>query len=329
MSTTDDSLLPRVPIGTWVDGAFDWIDDNLSGLLQLFRDVMTAVVEGLIDVLMWPPALLMVALFALVAWLVASWRLAVGTALGFALVISMDIWLPAMQTLALVLVATLVAVAVAIPLGVLAARNDTVSAVVRPVLDFMQTMPGFVYLIPAVTFFSIGLVPGVFATIIFALPPGVRLTELGIRQVDRETVEAGQAFGASPWQILRGIQLPLAVPTILAGVNQVIMLALSMAVIAGFTGADGLGKLVVESIARLNTPLGVEAGIGVVILAIFLDRVTAALGSPGSHRGSLLAMARARRSTAPGPQPGAAADPAATAGATDRAEAHQDTRAGV
>ncbi|GGK77187.1 ABC transporter permease [Ornithinimicrobium pekingense] len=327
MSTTDDSLLPRVPIGTWVDGAFDWIDDNLSILLQLFRDVMTAVVEGLIDALMWPPALVMVAVFALVAWLVASWRLAVGTALGFALIISMDIWLPAMQTLALVIVATVVAVAVAIPLGVLAARNDTVSAVVRPVLDFMQTMPGFVYLIPAVTFFSIGLVPGIFATIIFALPPGVRLTELGIRQVDRETVEAGQAFGASSWQILRGIQLPLAVPTILAGVNQVIMLALSMAVIAGFTGADGLGKLVVESIARLNTPMGVEAGIGVVILAIFLDRVTAALGDPGRHRGSLLSLARARRGTAPGPQPGGTTT--ADAGGTDRSEAPQDARAGV
>lgn len=310
-----DAIVPRVPVGRWVDSLLDWVDTHLSLLLTLFRDVMTAVVEGLTDALMWPPALVMVVVLALVAWLVSSWRLAVGTAAGLVLVISMDIWLPAMQTLALVVVATLVAIAVAIPLGILAARNDAVSAVVRPALDFMQTMPGFVYLIPAVTFFSIGLVPGIFATIIFALPPGVRLTELGIRQVDRETVEAGHAFGASSWQILRGIQLPLAVPTIMAGVNQVIMLALSMAVIAGFTGADGLGKLVVESIARLNTPLGVEAGIGVVILAIYLDRVTSALGDPGSHPGSLLGAARRRwraRAATPGPAAGTADDGAGT-----------------
>jgi glycine betaine/proline transport system permease protein len=295
MSRRADDVLPRVPVGEWVDTAFDWVNDNLSILLDTFRTVMTFLVEGLTDLLLWPPALAVVALFAMLAWVVASWRLALATAVGFSLVISMGMWLPAMQTLSLVLVATLVATALAVPLGVLAARNRAVSTVVRPVLDFMQTMPGFVYLIPAVTFFSIGLVPGIFATIIFALPPGVRLTELGIRGVDTETVEAGQAFGASPWQILRGIQIPLAVPTIMAGINQVIMLALSMAVIAGFTGADGLGKIVVESIARLNTSLGVEAGIAVVILAIYLDRVTSALGDPKEHQGSLLALLRTRR----------------------------------
>lgn len=304
MSTAEESLLPQVPIGDWADEAFDWIDDNLTFLLDGFSTLVSAVVNGLIDVLTWPPALLMVVVFALIGWLVSSWKLALGTAIGFMLIISMDMWLAAMQTLALVIIATLIAVIVAIPVGVLAARNDTVSAIVRPVLDFMQTMPAFVYLIPAVIFFSIGLVPGAFATIIFALPPGVRLTELGIRQVDQETVEAGQAFGASPWQILRGIQLPLAVPTIMAGINQVIMLALSMAVIAGMTGADGLGKLIVSSIARLNTSLGVEAGISVVILAIFLDRVTAALGTPGKHPGSLLSLARRRRPAAPAQQAG-------------------------
>lgn len=300
MSDAEKSLVPQVPVGRWADDAFSWIDDNLTILLDAFSTSVSTVVDGLIDVLTWPPALVMVAVFAFVGWLFGSWKLALGTGLGFMLIISMDMWLAAMQTLSLVILATLIAVIIAIPVGVLAARNDTVSAIVRPVLDFMQTMPAFVYLIPAVIFFSIGMVPGAFATIIFALPPGVRLTELGIRQVDEETVEAGQAFGASRWQILRGIQLPLAVPTIMAGVNQVIMLALSMAVIAGMTGADGLGKLIVESIARLNTALGVEAGISVVILAIFLDRVTAALGTPGKHPGSLLSLLR-RRSGGRGP----------------------------
>jgi glycine betaine/proline transport system permease protein len=291
----EHSWLPEVPVGEWADSGFDWIDDNLSILLTLFRDVMGYLINGLTDLLLTPPPLVMVLIFALIAWFVASWKLALGSVLGLSLIVSMGMWTESMQTLALVAVATVFAVLIAIPIGVLAARSDTVSAVVRPVLDFMQTMPGFVYLIPAVTFFSIGLVPGIFATIIFALPPGVRMTELGIRQVDQETVEAGHAFGASPGQILRGIQLPLATPSIMAGINQVIMLALSMAVIAGIAGADGLGKVIVESIARLNTPLGVEGGVSVVILAIYLDRITAALGNRRSHTGSLLALAGGRR----------------------------------
>ena len=197
----------------------------------------------------------------------------------------------------LVIIATLFAVIIAVPVGIWAARNDTVSAIVKPVLDFMQTMPAFVYLIPAVTFFSIGAGPALVATIIFSLPPGVRMTELGIRQVDAETVEAGHAFGATSRQILRGIQLPLAVPTIMAGINQLIMLALSMAVIAGMVGLDGLGKDVVESISTLRLPLGVEAGVAVVFLAIYLDRLTAALGRPGDFPSSLRSLLKQRRET--------------------------------
>jgi ABC-type proline/glycine betaine transport system permease subunit len=171
-----------------------------------------------------------------------------------------------------------------IPLGILAARSRIASAVLRPVMDLVQTMPAFVYLIPTLFFWGIGVTPGVVATIVFAMAPGVRLTELGIRQVDKEMVEAGHAFGARPGEILRGIQLPLALPTIMAGVNQVIMLSLSMVVIAGIVGAGGLGGVVYSGITRLDLGRGFEGGLGVVILAIFLDRVTAALGDRGAAR---------------------------------------------
>ena len=183
-----------------------------------------------------------------------------------------------MQTLALVLSATVIAVTIGIPLGVWAARNDIVSRTVRPILDFMQTMPAFVYLIPAVLFFRLGQVPGVIATVIFAMPPVVRLTNFGIRGVSEEAVEAGRAFGASDSELLFKVQLPLATPTILAGVNQTIMLALSMVVIAAMIGAGGLGQEVLKGIEQLRIGLGFESGLAVVILAIVIDRITQALG---------------------------------------------------
>ncbi|WJL94676.1 proline/glycine betaine ABC transporter permease [Microbacterium sp. ET2] len=288
----------RIPIGTWVEDAVDWARDTFSGFFDFITVVVRVLVEGLTDGLLAVPVPLAILLFALIGWAVRSWKMAVGTAVTFTLIVAMDLWVESMQTLALVLVATVVALLIAIPLGIWSARNDTVRAILKPVLDFMQTMPGFVYLIPAITFFSIGVVPGVVATVIFALPPGVRLTELGIRGVDSETVEAGYAFGAKPGQILRGIQLPLAMPTIMAGVNQVIMLALSMAVLAGIVGADGLGKLVVQSVSTARLAIGVEAGLAVVIIAVYLDRVTAALGSPGEYSSSILGALRRRRLTA-------------------------------
>ncbi|MGO2047884.1 MAG: ABC transporter permease [Brachybacterium tyrofermentans] len=296
----DDSLIPRTPVGDWAESGIDWLTQNASGLFDLISTMFNFLVGNLTYGLTALEPLVMIVILALIAWIVRSWKLALGTALTFLLVLSMEQWVHMMETMALVLVATVIAVLIAVPVGILAARNRVVSSIVRPGMDFMQTMPAFVYLIPAVTFFSIGVVPGMVATIIFALPPGVRMTELGIRQVDGETVEAGEAFGASPWQILRGIQLPLAVPTIMAGVNQVIMLSLSMGVIAGMIGAPGLGKEVVAAISSLDLALGVEAGLGVVILAVYLDRLTAALGDRGSYTGSLLAAiqrARARRLT--------------------------------
>lgn len=299
----------RIPLGSWVETGVDWIKDNLEGLLDVISLIVRTLVDSLTALLVDTPFVVVIVAAALLSWIVRSWQLAIGTLVTFTLLVGLDLWEPAMQTLALVVVAALVAVVIAVPLGIWSARNATVRAVLKPVLDFMQTMPAFVYLIPAIVFFSIGVVPGLVATVIFALPPGVRLTELGIRGVDAETVEAGQAFGATPGQILRGVQLPLALPTIMAGVNQVIMLALSMAVIAGMAGADGLGKMVVEAISTVNIGQGVEAGLGVVIIAVFLDRVTAALGNPAEYPSSLLGMLSRRRSA----QRSAAADAQAEA----------------
>ena len=285
--------LPKIPLGTAVEVLIEWIQVHLHGFLSAISRVGTLVNDNLVDLLLAVPPLLMVVVFVLVAWMAKSWRLAVGTAVTFLIIISLGQWVNAMETLVLVTLATLTALVFAIPLGIWAARNKYVSIIIRPVLDLMQTMPAFVYLIPSVLFFSIGVVPGMFATLIFAMPPGVRMTELGIKQVDKETVEAGRSFGATDWQILRGIQLPLAVPTIMAGVNQVIMLALSMAVIAGMVGADGLGKEVVNALSTIDIAKGTEAGLSIVFLAIFLDRVTAALGAP-REEGSLLSLIKKR-----------------------------------
>jgi glycine betaine/proline transport system permease protein len=275
--------VPRINLGDAIEGFFDWLTTNFSGFFDVISDVIGGAVDGLIVLLEAPPPLVLAVIFALIGLLVRGWIFAVGSLLGMLLIISMEQWTAAMQTLALVLVASVIAVVIAIPLGILAARRRGASAATRPIMDLMQTMPAFVWLVPVVTLFGIGVVPGVVATIIFALPPGVRLTELGIRNVDHEIVEAANAFGATPRQTLFGVQLPLAAPTIMAGVNQVIMLALSMAVISGLVGAEGLGGQVTSAIATLDLGLGFEAGLAVVILAIYLDRVTAGIGQ-GTHK---------------------------------------------
>lgn len=287
------SGLPRIQLGEWITNVFTWLTDNVSGLFNLVSDVVGGLVNGFINVLEWPNPIVLVVIFALIGLAVRGWRFAVGALVGLLLIISMEQWEAAMQTLALVLVASIVAVVIAVPLGIAAARSRRASAVIKPFMDLMQTMPAFVWLVPVVTLFGIGVVPGVVATIIFALPPGVRFTELGIRGVDSEIVEAANAFGSTPRQTLFGVQLPLAMPTIMAGVNQVIMLALSMAVISGLVGAEGLGGQVSSAISTLDLGLGFEAGISVVILAIFLDRVTASLGQGDS--GGMLRLSRLRR----------------------------------
>lgn len=271
-------MIPHVPLGQWVSDLIDWLLDTVPWLFDAISAVMQVLVDGLTDLLVSPPPVVWIVVFAVVALLLRGPWLALYTVLAFLLVVSLELWVETMQTLALVMVAAVIAAVIAVPLGILAARRRAVSVVVRPVLDSMQTTPVFVYLIPAVFFFGVGVVPGVVATILFAIPPGVRLTELGIRQVDREVVEAAQAFGARPGQVLREVQLPLALPSIMAGINQVIMLALSMVVTAGLLGAAGLGAVVVRAVTQLDVASGFEGGLAVVLLAIFLDRLTGAFG---------------------------------------------------
>lgn len=268
----------RIPVGQWAATVLDWIIANLGGLFNVIKAFFQNFYDGLGYILTEPPFWVVILVLAALAWLVKSWKLGLGTAIGLLLIYGMNQWQNSMNTLALVLVASVVAVVISVPLGILTAKSAIVSAIVKPILDFLQTMPAFVYLIPALLLLSIGPVPGIVATIVFSLAPGTRFTELGIRSVDTEVVEAGQAFGASPGRILRQIQIPLALPTIMAGINQVIMLSLSMVVIAGMVGAGALGGEVYKALTTLDTPLGVEAGLSVVLLAIFLDRITASLG---------------------------------------------------
>ncbi|HEY1093186.1 MAG TPA: ABC transporter permease subunit [Glycomyces sp.] len=269
--------LPDMPFGDWMETFIRWARDAWATGFDAVDTALEFLYLHLADGLLWLPSGVMVLLFAAAAWAAKGWKLGVGIGLGMFVVAWTPYWEQTMQTLSMVLVSAAIAILLAIPLGIAAAESKAVSAVARPVLDFMQTLPAFVYLIPVVMLFSVGVVPGIIATIIFAMPPGVRLTELGLRQVDREVVEAGQAFGASPARILARIKLPLALPTIMAGLNQVIMLALSMVVIAGLVGGGGLGSVISGSLGRLDIAAGFNAGLAVVLLAILLDRVTQGL----------------------------------------------------
>lgn len=275
----EELLGDYVPLDEWAGGAVNWLRTELRPFWNALRDLLLSAYEGLNSLLNLPPALVMVLALALLAFFARGWRFGVFSLASLALIDILGYWEATMQTLAMVLVSVVVAVLIAIPIGIAASRSRVMSSIVQPVLDFMQTMPALIYVLLAVFFFRVGVVPGIVSTIIFAMPPAIRLTELGIRQVDKEVVEAGHAFGSPPGAILRQIQLPLALPTIMAGVNQVIMLALSMVVLGGFVGAPGLGQEITGAINRVDIGLGIEAGLSVVILAIFLDRVTAAIGA--------------------------------------------------
>lgn len=268
----------RIPIDQWISAAVDFLVREFSPVFDGFSALVYFLVENLKDGMMWLHPLILIALFAFLSWRMAGWKTALFAVIGLLITENIGLWAAFVETLALVLTAEILVMAVGLPLGIYAARSDRFHGLIRPLLDFMQTMPAFVYLIPAVMFFGLGLVPGVVATFVFALPPLIRLTNLGIRQVPVELTEAADAFGATNMQKLLKVQIPVAKPTIMAGVNQSIMLGLSMVVIAAMIGAGGLGTDVLRGIQRLQVGQGFEAGLAVVILAIVLDRITAGFG---------------------------------------------------
>jgi glycine betaine/proline transport system permease protein len=270
-------LIPSIPLADWTESGVDWITDTFEGVFDVLSSVIDFVVGSLESLLLSPPSLVMVAILGVIALVLAGWRVALFTVLGLVFVISLDLWTAAMQTLALVLAATVVALVIGIPIGIIAAKSDTLEAIIRPILDVAQTMPAFVYLVPTVVLLGIGAGPALIATVIFAMPPAVRLTMLGIQQVPKDTVEAAHAFGATSWQTLIKVELPLSLKTIMAGVNQVIMLSLSMVVISGLVGAGGLGEPVVAGLSQLDVGISFVGGLGIVVIAIMLDRITRAL----------------------------------------------------
>ncbi|MBA1273627.1 ABC transporter permease [Stutzerimonas azotifigens] len=270
----------KLDLGSWVNDAVEHLLENYGGAFETLGSGVAAFSEAIEQVLMFPPAWLLIAIFVgLGLWRIGI-RFAIFTAVAMVLIVLTGFWQQTVVTLGLTFSATLISLLLGIPLGIWAARSERVAFIIRPILDFMQTMPAFVYLIPAAMLFGLGRVPGIFATVIFAMPPAVRLTSLGIRQVNKEIVEAGQSFGCNSRQLLFKVQLPNAMPSIMAGVNQTIMMALSMVIIASMVGAGGLGNDVLASIQRLDIGLGFESGMAVVLLAIILDRITESFGTP-------------------------------------------------
>jgi glycine betaine/proline transport system permease protein len=271
--------IPKIPIGRTIEQGIDYLTLNFAFITRAISDVVETGIDILVAGMMFFPTWVLILVFAGLSWWLAGRRAGILTLLGFALIWNLGLWEPTISTLALVLIATLIAVSVGLPIGVLAALFPGMHRIIMPVLDFMQTMPAFVYLIPAIPFFGLGPVSAIFSTVIFAMPPAIRLTCLGIEQVPKELIEAADSFGANRMQKLFKLQIPLAKPTIMAGVNQTIMLSLSMVVIAAMIGARGLGGEVWKAIQRFEPGNGFEAGLGVVILAMALDRVTQKFGA--------------------------------------------------
>lgn len=290
-------LQQTIPVADWVESFTDWLTGTFSGLFSALQSFGQFVMDGMTNTLLFVPPLVMILLLTIAAFFVSSkkWGLTAFTFVGLLFIYNQGLWTDLMNTVTLVLLSSLVSIIIGIPLGILMAKSEKAQSIVTPILDFMQTMPGFVYLIPAVAFFGIGMVPGVFASVIFALPPTVRMTNLGIRQISRELVEASDSFGGTGWQKLVKLELPLAKSTILAGVNQTTMLALSMVVIASMIGAPGLGRGVLSALQRAQVGNGFVSGVSLVILAIIMDRFTQNLNKPAHKKKAVSAKSRKQK----------------------------------
>jgi glycine betaine/proline transport system permease protein len=268
----------QFPLDRYFNDFIRWLTQNYRPTFQRMKEPIEFILANVQSFLLWVPPLVFIVLLVLLAYRVAGWRIALFSGAAFIMVGAIGHWDLTMVTLAMVTASVVVCLIIGLPLGILAARSDRFQAVLRPILDVMQTTPAFVYLVPVVMLFSIGTVAGVIATIIFALPPLIRLTALGIRQVPSDVVEAAEAFGSNELQTLFKVRLPLALPSIMAGVNQTIMLSLSMVVIAALIGAGGLGRPVVEGLNALRIGQAGIGGVAIVLLAIVIDRLTQALG---------------------------------------------------
>ncbi len=268
---------PKVPLGRGVESALDWAIIYLSPVLAAIKLNIGRIFLAAETAFLWLPWPIWVLLVGVLGWSLASLRTGLLVAVALSVVQAVGLWDEAMSTLSLIGISVILALIVAIPIGIIAAKNNFFESIIRPLLDAMQTIPSMVYLIPAVMLLGVGRVPAAVATMIFAVPPAIRLTNLGMRQVSAETKEAAISFGASPWQLLTKVELPLAARTIMAGVNQSTMMAVSMVVIAAFIGAGGLGYSVLFALNRVQVGNGFEAGLAILAIAIILDRLTQAL----------------------------------------------------
>ena len=267
-------LFPKIPLASWIESFVDFLTNYFSIVFDTISTVVAFITENLVLALGFLPALVLIVIVALFAWWIVNWKIGLFALLGLGLINNLGYWPETIETVSLVLVSVIISMIIGIPIGIWMSQKHSVQTIVTPILDFMQTMPAFVYLIPAVVFFSLGMVPGVIATIIFSMPPTVRLTNLGIRQVDEELIEASNAFGSTTGQRLTKVQIPLGMPSIMAGINQTIMLSLSMVVIASMVGAPGLGTVVYRAVTQVAIGPGFEGGLSLVILAMLLDRIT-------------------------------------------------------
>jgi glycine betaine/proline transport system permease protein len=264
----------KIPVGKVAKSIFDWMKDNLSPLFDAISAVMDAMIEGILWLLQTPHPLVIIALFIALTWyLQRSWKVCLGVFLGFLFILNQGYWEETTESLTLILSACVVCMGLGVPIGIACAHRPRLYAALAPILDLMQTLPTFVYLIPAIVFFGLGMVPGLIATVIFVLPAPIRLTHLGVSSTPNALLEAATAFGATPKQRLWKVELPWAMPQIMAGLNQTIMLSLSMVVIAALVGANGLGVPVVRALNSVNTALGFESGFIIVVVAILLDRM--------------------------------------------------------